>query len=114
MSNEMTSGSASFSEMKDKLFSEFDKMSLILQEEKNKFEEQMTRRRKDFDLELQNRLAELATEKEELKDAKDQFQKEKDKFTKELEKKTIRVCIRYWMANGPETTLTESQAMGYL
>ncbi len=86
-SDDKTSGAANWASQKNKLFEEFETMSQLLQEEKNNFEEEMTRRKKELESEVEVNFAELAAGKEELEKAKSQLEKKREDYTKELEKK---------------------------
>lgn len=66
MTYDKTFDSANLGELKDKFFAEFEKMSQMLQDEKNTFAEQMARKKNELDAEIKIKLTELTTEKENL------------------------------------------------
>jgi chromosome segregation ATPase len=87
MSDDKTAGTTTLVKLKDKLVEEFENLSQVLRDEKDQFNEEITRRRKELDSEIKAKFTELATGKEELEEANRQLQKKREDYTKELEKK---------------------------
>ena len=65
-------------ELHDNLPEEIEKMSQMIEEEKSKFEEQMARRKEEFDFEINSKIAELTAEKSKIDKEKQLFLNEKE------------------------------------
>jgi DNA repair exonuclease SbcCD ATPase subunit len=88
MTESKKSGSANLGVLKNKLLEEFENMSRLIQDEKNNFEEQMTRKKNEFDAKIKEKLAELDTERKALDHAKLQLQQQGANFAQEMGQKT--------------------------
>lgn len=91
MSNDTVSKASELSSLKDKLFSEFEKMSQLMQQEKTTFEEEMIRRKNELESSIKSNLAELAAGREQLENTRSELRDKEKYFNEQIKKKDVTI-----------------------